>query len=201
VSPRCGYTGQRLFGALPYVTSMNLTHQSGFLLVASPALQDPNFAKSVILIVEHDAEGTVGLVLNRPLEHRLRDVIDDIDPRWADVSLHEGGPVQSNLLQLVCRGEEMAGKTVVRDVVLGTGIEDLAQGEADPASVRAFAGYSGWGSGQLEAETREGSWIVRPAEARHIFAIAPEKLWATVLRELGGAYAWMSLTDGDPQDN
>lgn len=179
---------------------MNPSDQPGFLLVASPALLDPNFAKSVILMVEHDAEGAFGLVLNRPLEHRLSDVIEDIDPRWAQVPLHSGGPVQTNMLQFVCRAEGL-GKPVVRDVVVGTGLDDLAEGHVDASDVRAFAGYSGWSGGQLESETREGSWIVRPAEARHVFAIQPERLWATVLRELGGSYAWMSLADGDPTDN
>ncbi len=172
----------------------------GFLLVASPDLVDPNFAKTVVLMVEHDADGAFGLVLNRPLEHRLADVLEEVDPRWADVALHQGGPVQTNMLQFVCR-EAGAGKPVVRDVVVGAGLEDLPEEGVDARDVRAFAGYAGWGGGQLERETKEGSWIVRPAEARHVFGIPADRLWSTVLRELGGQYAWMSLSDGDPTQN
>ena len=176
------------------------TPTGGFLLVASPDLKDPNFERTVVLMLNHDDEGAFGLVLNRPLEHRLVDVIEDVDPRWADVQLHQGGPVQTNVLQFVCR-DVGKGQTVVEDVSVGAGLEDLLESEPAAGGVRAFAGYAGWGGGQLEQETSEGSWIVRPAEARHVFGIPPERLWVTVLRELGGNYAWMSLSGGDPSEN
>lgn len=172
----------------------------GFLLVASPELQDPHFERSVVLMVQHDAEGAYGLVLNRPLTRTLSDVLESAGPRWAGVPLHVGGPVQTNLLQFVVAGDG-PGRLVVPGLAVGSDLAELAQGPTEAACVRAYLGYAGWGGGQLERETSEGSWIVRPAEARHVFGIPSEHLWATVLRELGGNYAWMSLSGGDPTVN
>ena len=172
----------------------------GFLLVASPELRDPNFVRTVVLMVQHDREGAFGLVLNRPTTHHLSEVLDDLDPRWADVTLHQGGPVQTNLLQFVLRSEA-PGTPVVPGLSVGATVDDLEEAGVGAGDVRAVVGYSGWGAQQLERETEEGSWIVLPAAPRHVFEIPPERLWATVLRESGGSHAWMSLSDGDPSDN
>lgn len=179
---------------------MKPTAHPGFLLVASPDLRDPNFERSVVLVVQHDEQGAYGLVLNRPLERPLSQVLDSVGPRWAHVPLHVGGPVQTNLLQFVVAGDA-PGRPLAPGLCVGAGLEDLEQSQADPRGVRAFLGYAGWGGGQLERETSEGSWIVRPAHARHVFDIPTGRLWSTVLRELGGGYAWMSLAGGDPEEN
>lgn len=173
---------------------------AGFLLLASPALEDPNFRRSVVLIIDHDAEGAFGLVLNRPLERTLGEVLETDEPLVGDVPLHSGGPVQTDMVQFVSsRGG--SGRAVVPGVMAGASLEDLAAAAAQGASVRAYAGYAGWGGGQLEHETEEGSWIVAPAAARHVFDVSARELWSTVLRELGGHYAWLALDDGEPEDN
>jgi putative transcriptional regulator len=177
----------------------------GFLLVASPALLDPNFRRTVVLVVTHDEHGSFGLVLNRPLARTLADVTDEDHPRADAVPLLQGGPVELDQLQLVTSCET-CGQPVVPGVCVGVTLDDLdaqvgESGEPDPSRVNAYVGYSGWGPGQLELETEEGSWIVAPAEARHVFSVPAQSLWVTVLRELGGPYAWMAMDGGQPGDN
>ena len=173
---------------------------SGFLLVASPDLLDPNFRQTVVLILHHDDEGSYGLVLNRPLGKSLGDVLPDVDPRSVDVPVLQGGPVQTDMLQFVS-GREVGGRVVLPGVVVGVSLEECLESGVVGDGLRAYAGSSGWGAGQLERETSEGSWIVTPGEQRHVFGIPAEELWATVLREMGGEYGWMSLHGGDPGNN
>jgi putative transcriptional regulator len=172
----------------------------GFLLVAHPELRDPNFDRAVVLMVSHDAEGAFGLVLNRPLDRPLSQLLDDVPPGWGEVLVLRGGPVETGVVQFLS-GQEGLGRPVVSGVEVGADMEQLVAARPQGEGVRAFAGYSGWGSGQLESETREGTWIVTPAEPRHIFEIPADELWATVLRDEGGQYAWMTLTGGDPSQN
>lgn len=172
----------------------------GFLLVAGPDLTDENFRQTVVLMVGHDAEGSFGLVLNQPLEQRLLDVLPDVDPRAADVPLLSGGPVQRDMVQFVTmRGD--VGRAVVPGVRVGASLEDLLEGDVEAEEIQAYVGYAGWGAGQLEEEIEQGSWVVAPARADHVFEIPAGRLWATVLRELGGEYAWMALKGGRPVDN
>ena len=170
----------------------------GFLLVASPELLDPNFRRTVVLIVTHDTEGAFGLVLNRPLQRSLGELLESDNDRAGRVPLLQGGPVQTDMVQFVSSRED-AGRAVVPGVAVGASLEDAAAG--DEGQLRAFVGYAGWSGGQLEQETEEGSWIVAPAEARHVFAIPSDDLWVRVLKDLGGAYAWMALVDGRPSEN
>jgi len=172
----------------------------GCLLIASPQLTDPNFARSVVLVVSHDGGGSFGLVLNRPLGSCLSEVLPDVDRAAADIPVLQGGPVQTDVLQFVSR-DGAAGRFVVPGVHVGASLPDLIGEQAGAARARAFLGYAGWGACQLERETAEGSWIIAPARAAHVFDIPAEHLWVFVLRELGGRYAWMSLQGGSPEDN
>ncbi len=172
----------------------------GCLLVASPQLMDPHFVRGVVLIVNHDAGGSFGLVLNRPLESRLSDVLPGVDASAADIPVLQGGPVQTDVLQFVSRDGE-AGRLVVPGVHVGASLSEVIAEQAAAGRALAFLGYAGWGEGQLERETAEGSWIIAPARAAHVFDIPASHLWAAVLRELGGRYAWMSLQGGSPEDN
>jgi len=173
------------------------TGPAGFLLVAAPALLDPNFSRAVVLIVSHDDQGAFGLVLNRPLDKKLSDLLDVDDEVSRDVAVHLGGPVGTDKLQFI-GGVEGCGHSLVPGVVVGAGLDELC---GAGHLLRAFVGYAGWGAGQLERETEEGSWIVAPAAARHVFDVPADELWATVLRELGGEYAWMALEDGPGSEN
>ena len=112
----------------------------------------------------------------------------------------QGGPVQTEMLQLVSRCEE-EGRVIVPNVSVGAALDKLLDTPPELQAMRAYLGYAGWDAGQLEHETAAGGWIVAPARAGHVFEVPPEDLWLTVLRELGGPYAWMSLGDGDPTNN
>jgi len=172
----------------------------GCLLVASPELLDPNFQRTVVFVIGHDGEGTFGLVLNRPVQATLADVLESPGEGAARVKVLRGGPVQPEMLQFLSRGGG-PGRALLPDVGVGGDLDALLEHARGGAEVRAYAGYAGWGAGQLERETREGSWIVAPASAEHVFDVPSEKLWAQVLRGLGGRYAWMALDSGDPGSN
>jgi putative transcriptional regulator len=175
----------------------------GQLLIASPALVDPNFARSVVLITEHNADGAMGVVLNRPSEVE----VEDVAPELADVADGEpvfiGGPVQPQALVVLAdfRDVTAAAWTVVADV--GFVAAETEYGEL-PDLVRrgrVYAGYSGWGSGQLEGELAEEAWIVEPPQPAELFAAEPERLWEKVLARKGGQFALLARMPLDPSLN
>src|ERR1700728_5377602 len=181
----------------------------GRLLVATPLLGDPNFRRTVILIVEDEPEeGTLGVVLNRPTEVQVGQVLES----WTDLVtgpsvVFKGGPVSPNsaLALALARGEDeplgwasLDGSSVMSRV----GLVDL---EAPPelladgiTSLRVFAGYAGWGPGQLQAEIEEGAWYVLPGEPTDAFVTEPERLWPAVLRRQGGGLALVATYPDDP---
>ena len=175
----------------------------GHLLVASPTLLDPNFARTVVLITEHSEEGAMGIVLNRPSDAAVSEVV----PELADVAPAEpvfvGGPVQPEAL--VVLGEfadtDAAAWIVAADVGLVSAETELESlGEALRRG-RVYAGFSGWGPGQLESELEEDAWIVEPPIPRELFPEDPETLWNDVLARKGGRYALVARMPDDPSMN
>lgn len=176
------------------------------LLVATPALRDPNFAATVVLLIDVADDGVLGLVLNRPTGLAVGQVL----PPWADVVaepevLFQGGPVETDgaiAVALRSGDDDVVGFRSVRDRLalldLDTPVE-LAGPEL--AGLRIFAGYSGWGSGQLEAEIAEGSWYVVPGSAADIFRVDTGTLWRDVLRRQPGDLALHSTRPSDPELN
>jgi putative transcriptional regulator len=184
----------------------------GRLLVATPLLGDPNFRRTVILIVEDEPEeGTLGVVLNRPTEVEVGQVLES----WSDLAtgpsvVFKGGPVSPNsaLALALARGEDeplgwrsLDGSSLTARI----GLVDL---EAPPelladgiTSLRVFAGYAGWGPGQLQAEIDEGAWYVLPGEPTDAFLAEPERLWQEVLRRQGGEFAIVATYPDDPMLN
>jgi putative transcriptional regulator len=175
----------------------------GQLLLASPALFDPNFRRTVVLVTEHTEEGAAGLVLNRPSETAVADAVPDLLPLVPDDEerVYVGGPVQESAVLVLAEFEdpEEAALLVVDDVgfVPGDGDFDLLAGAT--RRVRVFAGYAGWGPGQLEAELEESSWIV--GSSPELFAEPEDDLWANVLRDKGGVYRVVALMPEDPSVN
>jgi putative transcriptional regulator len=185
----------------------------GGLLVATPLLDDPNFRRSVVLVLEHDEDGgTLGVVLNRPSEISVTQVLPSWDALVTGPSvLFEGGPVQTDsalALAVVLSGEEPLGWRRLhsgRSTVFPLGTVDL---DAPPeilageiSQMRIFAGYAGWTGGQLENELREGAWYVVDAEPGDTFHSDPTTLWRTVLRRQQGELALVATYPDDPQLN
>lgn len=175
----------------------------GSLLVSSGGLYDPNFRHTVVLIGEHNADGALGVVLNRPLDvtvwERVPDLRDFVDP---DEPLFQGGPVQPSSVVLLAELEkpEQAGILVFESVgfLVGDASAMTAEGVR---RARVFAGYSGWGPGQLEAEMAAGSWITEPALVEDVFTTAPDLLWSRVLERKGPEYHRLSRMPYDPSMN
>ena len=181
---------------------------AGRLLVASPTLLDPNFVRTVVLLLDHDGEGTLGVVLNRPTTVPVASVL----PGWADTVdeppvLFDGGPVSGDSALAGACVPEAGGEDPVgfRRLFGPTGMVDLDTPleVLAPAMtrMRIFAGYAGWGGGQLDAELEEGSWYVVDAETADIFAPAPDELWRQVLRRQRGPLAWVATMPLDPTHN
>ena len=176
----------------------------GHLLVAAPDLLDPNFRRTVVLVGEHGEEGAMGIVLNR----RSEVTIDEAVPALAelvdgDELVHVGGPVQPQAV--VVLGEfdhpERAGVLVFGTVGFLPGEIVDADDLGDLARARVFAGYAGWGPGQLETELAESTWIVEPARADDVFTGDPDALWSAVLRRKGGPFTLLATMPPDPSLN
>jgi putative transcriptional regulator len=175
----------------------------GKLLVASPALVDPNFARTVVFITEHNEEGAMGIVLNRPSETAVESVV----PPLADIAgtepVYVGGPVQPEAIVLLAEfaDPEAAAWIVVADVGLASADVDLDDLAGAVRRGRVYAGYSGWGPEQLDAELELDSWIVEPPLPMELFPDDPATLWSDVLARKGGQYALLARMPEDPSQN
>ena len=175
----------------------------GKLLIASPSLLDPNFARTVVLITEHNEEGAMGVVLNRPSETEVGEVAPELGPIVAAEPVFIGGPVQPQALVVLAEfnDPEAAAWIVVADVgfvAAETESEDLEQAIRRG---RVYAGYSGWGAGQLEGELAEDAWIVEPPLPAELFPDDPAQLWQDVLARKGGQFALIARMPDDPSMN
>lgn len=177
----------------------------GTLLIASPSLGDPNFLRTVVLVVEHSEEGTMGLVLNRPSEVAVADAVPGLAGLVAgtDAALYVGGPVEPRAVVVVAELEDpsQAAELLVGDVGLMPADGDPALLAATARRARVFAGYAGWAAGQLELELSEDAWIVEPAEPGDVFSDTPDALWSSVLERKGGSYALVARMPIDPSVN
>jgi putative transcriptional regulator len=158
----------------------------GVFLYASPALGDPNFVETVVLLVQHDADGSMGLVVNRPTRVPVREAVDALaEIRGLELRLYEGGPVQRDVMLALARTPKRIADAhrVLPDVQLSSEPKrwkDLARDPEAESRLRVYAGYAGWGPGQLARELRLGSWVVAPADARSVFSSDPSELWPRV---------------------
>ncbi len=171
------------------------------LLLATPSLDDPNFDRSVIYMMEHNADGAVGVVLNQPTEE---DSIDGLE-RWLDLCsrpavVFDGGPVQFDALIALA---ELTGPTddAWSPIVGDLGSVDLSRDPVDVADqirrVRMFRGYAGWAAGQLDGELAGGAWMVFDALRDDLFSEVPDVLWRAVLRRQPGRIAWVANAPDD----
>jgi putative transcriptional regulator len=175
----------------------------GLLLIAAPSLVDPNFRRSVVLIGEHSDEGAMGVILNRPSEASIDQAVPELTGLVNGSEIvHVGGPVQPSAIVVLAEfvEPERAGSLVLESVgFLPSEVDPVELGEL--LRTRVFAGYAGWGPGQLEDELAEGSWIVEPALPEDVFTPAPDDLWSEVLRRKGGPFGVLALMPPDPSLN
>jgi len=166
---------------------------SGNLLVASPILFDPNFARSVIFIIQHDEDGALGVALDRPTDEKVTDHLPTLAGHLAGPdAVFVGGPVEPEVAIGLVRSDAPAVPVPLE----GVGILDVTGGTPE-GPCRVFSGYSGWGAGQLEAELEEGAWVVLGAESEDLFTPHPTDLWSRVLRRQGGRLALLASHPGD----
>lgn len=186
---------------------------TGRLLVSAPLLEDPSFRRSVVFVVDDAEDGTLGVVLNRPSELR----VDDVVPGWGAYAsepavMFAGGPVGagSGLALGVAGGGDPPGWQPLKNAEPGSASARLGIVDLDaPAEIlggalerlRVFAGYSGWNPGQLREEIDEGAWYVVSSAREDVFAAAPAELWSRVLRRQGGDLALVSTFPDDPTMN
>ena len=176
----------------------------GHLLVAAPSLLDPNFHRTVVLVGEHAEEGAMGVVLNRPSGVTVGEAVPPLVALVdADGLVYVGGPVQPEAIVVLGEFEEPERADVLVVGAVGFLPGEIEDGEAlgTIARSRVFAGYAGWGPGQLEAELAESSWIVEQALPDDVFAADPAELWSDVLRRKGGPYAVLAMMPPDPSLN
>jgi len=179
----------------------------GRLLVATPTLEDPNFRRTVVLVLDHSDDGALGIVVNRPLDVDVAAVLPAWQPYTTNPGrLFQGGPVQlDSALGLVAVPGDGREPDGVRRIIGSLGLVDLDTPPdalaGDVAGLRIFAGYAGWSSGQLEDEIGEGAWYVVDSEPRDPFTDAPEGLWRAVLRRQRGDLALVSTYPDDPTMN
>ena len=161
----------------------------GRALVASPYLTDPNFLRSVVYILQHDAEGAIGLVLNRPLGTSIGSLLEDLEGRAFenDAPLYYGGPVEGGLMLLQegrCADESAPAVYLATEQARITEICGSDPTVLPQPRYRLFDGYSGWAAGQLDAEMRSGGWLVWDIQPNQLFS-DPEELWQLAIKQIG----------------
>lgn len=178
---------------------------AGILLIAEPFLKDPHFMRSVVVICEHQKEGSVGLVLNKPYELTLDALITSFE--GYPIPVFYGGPVQKNTIHFLHQYPELipGGQEIMKGVFWGGDFEMVTQlvkkNELDLSKIRFFIGYSGWSKDQLDEELKEKTWLTVTATRNLIFHPFHDNIWKDSLKRLGGEYEMMINFPIDPQLN
>jgi putative transcriptional regulator len=177
----------------------------GRILLSEPLLGDYFFGRSVVLLAEHNEEGSFGTILNKPIPARFNDVVKSFPEFNAEVYL--GGPVDTeNLFYIHTKGEMIPESMEIIDGVFwGGDIEMLKEmmllKTIQPKDIRFFIGYSGWGAQQLDQELEKNSWIIARATARQVFNIEPTTMWKTIVNKMGEDYKYWKNFPLDPNAN
>jgi len=168
------------------------TYLKGQLLLDSGQLNGSFFQRTVVLVCQHDAEGALGLVLNRSSGNKLGEmVVADVPDQLKDHPLYLGGPVQLSALSYLHSDDFLPGGSVMPNLDLGHSLESLVElGESFSVTrkIKMFAGYAGWSAGQLEDEMKRKAWLTHPASLDLVFNTDTEQLWRCILRQKGWKY-------------
>ena len=174
---------------------------AGSLLVAHPNMLDPNFRRTVLFISAHDSEdGALGVILNRPLDKHVSDLVSDEPPAGlADVPVFLGGPVGRNQLMFAAfEWQKGEGLKLNHHVNIDDASERIEQ---DPQSICAFVGYAGWSAGQLEAEMKQNAWLLQKPTRSTLRPEKLPKLWFEIMRGLGPWFKMLAAAPDDPSLN
>ncbi len=178
---------------------------SGVILISDPFLKDPNFLRTAVLVCEHNAEGSVGFIFNKLFEVGIGDLVEGLQD--IKFPVYEGGPVQKTSIHFIhtCPDFIGEGMDIGNGIYWGGNFEQvralLKTHSLTEKEIRFFIGYSGWGSGQLEDEIEEKSWIIRAGDRQLVFSTKTEQIWKDALKGLGGEYELMPNYPLDPQLN
>lgn len=178
------------------------TLSQGTLLVASPDTEPGLYSRSVVLVCEHTKAGSFGLVINKPFKVEMpEDILSSEDLNNPKVGLRLGGKLQQNQMMLLhnCKSTSTQTLNVCEDIYLGGDLNFLQESLANDVCEHLFLcfGYTGWTIGELEKEFLSGLWYLYPGSKDLVFNTPPEKLWQTILRNMGGKYAAMSMIPED----
>ncbi len=191
-----------------YCLMMSLPYDSiapGMLLVSDPFLQDNHFERSVILVCDHNEEGTFGFCINKKSEYSLGDLLDESSE--VEIPVYLGGPVEQNTLHFI----HHAGEAIENAIALGNGIFwggdfeqvklRIASGIDQAEDYKFFLGYSGWGPSQLKNEIESDTWLIFEAKNEWVFQTEADSIWKTILIQQGGIFAQMANYPKDPRLN
>jgi putative transcriptional regulator len=180
--------------------------RKGDLLISEPFLADPNFARTVIYLCEHNDEGSFGFVLNKPAKINLNELLEGVGDR--EDNIYVGGPVQQNTLQFIHKNDRLIeGGSEVKDVIYWGGnfeqMLSMMEGSLIKSDdIKFFIGYSGWAAGQLKSELEVNAWIIsRDVNIEQIFDTNVESLWKEVLHTMGGKFKIVANFPVDPRLN
>ena len=186
----------------------NKNYEKGSLLIANPVLPDPNFSRTVILLCDHDEQGSFGLVINRSTQLKAPDLFININIlKSYNEKIYLGGPVSQSMVFFLCRSPSAAGKLdeVCSGVYLGSNLETLeslyASLENPEQDIRFYLGYSGWSGGQLAEEMEQNSWLVQRANEQFIFLDSESLIWPQAVNSLGEKYQYLTKAPVNPQWN
>jgi putative transcriptional regulator len=173
---------------------------AGSLLVAHPNMLDPNFRRTVLFISEHDpSQGALGVIINRPLDRRVADLVSDVPPAGlAEVPVFLGGPVGKNQLMFAAfEWQKGQGLRLKHNVAF----QPATSEEKNLVTICAFVGYAGWGAGQLEGELKQKAWILQKANPSVLKLDRLPNLWFEIMRSLGPWYKMLAAAPDDPSLN
>lgn len=177
----------------------------GILLIADPFLKDPNFARTVVLLCEHQEKGSFGFVINKLFDQSLDELVPEVLVN--NIPVFFGGPVQMDTIHFVHQQPELieGGFEIIPGIYWGGRFESVVElineGRLDMNKIKFFIGYSGWSSGQLETEFNEKSWILSESDAGLIFDEKEQNIWQQSLKNLGNNFAIMANFPIDPSLN
>ena len=186
----------------------NKQYGKGSLLIANPVLPDPNFSRTVILLCNHNDQGSFGLVINRSTQLKAPDLFSDIDIlRSYNAKIYMGGPVSQSMVFYLYRSAKdvIDLDKICSGVYLGSNLETLESLYLDienpEENIRFYLGYSGWSDGQLDGEMEQNSWLVQDANEQFVFLDSANLIWLKAVNSLGEKYQYLTKAPVNPQWN